>query len=60
MKDDKLVCNCTRMTVADIREAIKKGASDFEGVQEATRVSSVCGRCREYAENVVKGILDGE
>lgn len=60
MQDDKLVCNCVGVTVGDIREAIKKGAADFDEVQEATGVSSVCGQCREYAENVVKAILDGE
>lgn len=60
MQEDKLVCNCVGVTVADIREAIKKGASNFGEVQEATGVSSVCGECREYAENVVKEILDGE
>lgn len=60
MQEDKLVCNCVGVTVADIREAIKKGASNFDEVQEATGVSSVCGECREYAENVVKEILDGE
>lgn len=60
MKDDKIVCNCVGVTIGDIRKAIENGAADFDEVQEATGVSSVCGSCREYAENVVKAILDGE
>ncbi len=60
MNDDKIVCTCMGVTVGDIREAIENGASDFEEVQETTGVSDVCGQCRDYAENVVKAILDGE
>lgn len=60
MNDDKLVCGCTGVTVGDIRRAIENGASDFDEVQEVSAVSTVCGRCRDYAENVVKAILDGE
>lgn len=48
------------VTIGDIRAAIENGAKDFDEVQEITGVSSVCGRCRDYAENVVKAILDGE
>lgn len=58
MENEKLVCNCTGVTVGDIRKAIENGASDFSEVQKATAVSSVCGRCRNYAENVVKTILE--
>lgn len=60
MNDDKIVCTCMGVTVGDIREAIENGASDFEEVQETTGVSDVCGQCRDYAENVVKAILEGE
>lgn len=58
MKDEKLVCNCTGITIGDIRKAIENGASDFDEVQSVTAVSSVCGQCRDYAENVVKEILE--
>ena len=57
MQDEKIVCNCTGVTIGDIREAINKGAASFDEVQEVTGVSSVCGACLEYAENVVKEIL---
>lgn len=60
MQEDKLVCSCVGVIVADIRTAIENGAKDFDAVQEATGVSSVCGACREYAENVVEAILNGE
>ncbi|MDY3972098.1 MAG: (2Fe-2S)-binding protein [Clostridia bacterium] len=60
MNNDKTVCDCMGVTIGDIRAAIENGAKDFDEVQEITGVSSVCGRCRDYAENVVKAILDGE
>lgn len=60
MNDEKLVCNCTGVTVGDIRKAVADGAKTFEELQDATGVSTVCGSCREYAENVFKAIVDGE
>ncbi len=60
MDDTKTVCNCTGVTIGDIRQAIENGASNFDEVQEMTAVSTVCGQCRDYAENVVKAILEGE
>ncbi len=60
MNDEKIVCNCTGVTIGDIRAAIENGASTFDEVQEVTGVSSVCGQCLDYAQNVVKSILDGE
>lgn len=57
MNDEKLVCNCTGITVGDIRKAIENGARDFEAVQEATGASTVCGGCIDYAQNVAKEIL---
>lgn len=60
MKDDKIVCSCMNVTVGDIRRAIKDGARSFEEVSDMTGASTVCGRCREYAENVFSAIMDGE
>lgn len=60
MRDDKIVCSCMGVTVGDIREAVKNGASDFREVQEMTSAAAVCGKCLDYAENVVKAILEGE
>lgn len=60
MDDTKLVCNCTGVTVGDIREAVQNGAKTFDELQEATGVSTVCGQCRDYAENVFNAIMEGE
>lgn len=60
MNDDKTVCGCMGVTIGDIRSAIENGAADFDEIQEVTGAASVCGHCRDYAENVVKAILDGE
>lgn len=58
MNDEKLVCNCTGVTVGDIRKAVENGAGDFDAVQEVTGVSTVCGGCIDYAKNVVNEILN--
>ena len=58
MKDEKLVCNCTGVTIGDIRKAIENGARDFDAVQQATAVSTVCGGCMDHAKNVVNEILN--
>lgn len=60
MNDEKIVCNCMNVTIGDIRNAIRDGAKNFEEVQEITGAGTVCGSCAEYAENVVREILDGE
>jgi bacterioferritin-associated ferredoxin len=60
VKDEKIVCPCMGITVGDIRKAVSNGAADFNDVSEMIGISSVCGRCRDYAENVVNAVLDGE
>ncbi|MCH5210214.1 MAG: (2Fe-2S)-binding protein [Oscillospiraceae bacterium] len=60
MDENETVCPCLNLTVGDIRAAIENGAKDFAAVEEATGVASVCGACRDYAEEVVNSIINGK
>lgn len=57
MSNDTIICNCYGITVEDIKNAIKNGATSFEEVQEVTGVGTGCGVCLNNAENLVKDLL---
>lgn len=59
MNDEEIVCNCTSVTVRDIKDAIENGAKSFEEVQEATHVSTVCGGCEDDVRALVEELLEG-
>jgi len=46
-KKIKVVCECMNVTDHDIEEAVREGATDFHTLQERTKVSTVCGECKE-------------
>lgn len=50
------VCICNRLRESEIRSLAEEGMS-FEDIQALTNLSSVCGSCREFAEEVVSGAL---
>jgi bacterioferritin-associated ferredoxin len=59
MDDNEIVCQCTSVTVKDIKDAIENGAKSFEEVQEATQVSTVCGGCEDDVKALVEELLEG-
>ena len=54
MNPDKIVCYCNKVTNAMIKDAVNKGASTLEEVQEATSAGTVCGKCRDNIQNLIK------
>lgn len=40
----EIICGCMHVSMAEIREAIRRGANDFEGVKQRTHVGM--GRCQ--------------
>lgn len=46
----RTVCQCMNVTDHDIEEAVLEGARTFYELQEHTKISTVCGLCREDAE----------
>jgi nitrogen fixation NifU-like protein len=43
------ICHCLSITDKDIEEAFHHGARTWEALQEATKIGSVCGGCKERA-----------
>lgn len=41
------LCYCLNITTKDIEEAYKAGATTWEGLQERTKIGTVCGSCKE-------------
>ncbi len=58
MQMEKTVCNCMAVTIDNIADAIKNGATTFEEVKKVTKVSCGCHRCEEYARNVTAELLE--
>lgn len=54
MNLNKIVCNCMEVTNGMIKEAVEKGASTLEEVQEATGAGTVCGACLDDVERLVE------
>ncbi len=47
----RTVCQCMNVTDHDIEEAVLEGARTFYELQEHTKISTVCGMCKEDAES---------
>lgn len=58
MKLDKIVCECTKIRVKDIVEAINQGAKTIDEIETITKASTCCGRCEEYFINVASDLLE--
>ena len=50
----RLVCECLNVTETDIQEAIMEGADTFEKLQEITKVSTGCGKCKPQVLQLLK------
>lgn len=46
----ELVCECLNVTDKEIEEEVLEGADSFEKLQERTKISTGCGKCRPKAE----------
>ena len=51
-EDVEVVCECLNITAEDIRMEVLEGAKDFNTLQERTKISSMCGNCRERAQEL--------
>ena len=47
-----LVCECVNVTDREIEEQVLEGADSFEQLQERTKISTGCGKCRPVAEQL--------
>lgn len=52
-EDAVVICTCLNITDKDIEEAVKAGAHDWQKLQEATKIGTVCGGCKTKAEELL-------
>jgi nitrogen fixation NifU-like protein len=49
------ICHCLAITDRDIENAWHAGAHNWEQLQKATKIGSVCGKCREKTLELLHG-----
>jgi len=49
------ICHCLGITDKDIEAAFHQGARTWEQLQQATKIGTVCGNCKEKAMELVHG-----
>ena len=52
------ICICNAVTESAIRECAGQGACSVDDLAAALGVGAGCGRCRECAVDVLRGVLD--
>ena len=50
------ICHCLGITDKDIENAFKNGSQSWEALQQATKIGTVCGRCKEKAMELIHGL----
>ncbi|MCL2759761.1 MAG: iron-sulfur cluster assembly scaffold protein [Treponema sp.] len=50
-----IICNCLGITDKDIETAFQNGARSWEQLQQATKIGTVCGGCKEKAVELLHG-----
>jgi nitrogen fixation NifU-like protein len=50
-----VVCHCLGITDKDIENAYHKGSSTWEQLQQATKIGTVCGKCKDTALELLHG-----
>lgn len=47
-------CKCKNVSIEDVVNAVKNGADTIEKVAEATKATTVCGRCKGIVANIIE------
>ena len=55
-EEASVICNCLGITDKDIEAAFHNGASTWEQLQQATKIGTVCGACKEKAAEFLHGL----
>ena len=50
-----VICHCLGITDKDIETAFQNGAKNWEQLQQATKIGTVCGSCKEKAVDLLHG-----
>lgn len=49
----RIICSCLNISDRDIEEAVKQGARDWNGLQDRTKIGTVCGGCKNTAMDLL-------
>ena len=52
----KEICHCIGITDRDIENAFRQGAHTWEQLQQATKIGTVCGQCKDEAMELLHGL----
>ena len=55
-EETSVICHCLGITDKDIEDAFQNGVRKWEQLQQATKIGTVCGSCREKAEELLHGL----
>jgi nitrogen fixation NifU-like protein len=50
------ICHCLGISDKDIENAFQKGACNWEQLQNATKIGTVCGNCKDKAMELLHGL----
>jgi nitrogen fixation NifU-like protein len=50
------ICHCLGITDKDIENAFQGGARNWEALQQATKIGTVCGKCKGQALELLHGL----
>lgn len=57
-EEARLVCQCMNVTDHEIEHAVLEGARTFYELQEMTKLGTVCGQCKEEAEELLRQYIE--
>jgi nitrogen fixation NifU-like protein len=55
-EEAKEICHCLGITDKDIENAFQNGARTWEQLQQATKMGTVCGKCKDEAMDMMHGL----
>jgi len=56
-EEEKEICHCLGITDNDIEKAFHQGARTWEALQQATKIGTVCGKCKDEAMELIHGLI---
>jgi nitrogen fixation NifU-like protein len=51
-----VICHCLGITDKDIEDAFQNNSRSWEALQQATKIGTVCGSCKEKAMELLHGL----
>ena len=55
-EEGSIICNCLGITDKDIENAYQNGAHSWEQLQQATKIGTGCGSCKDKAAALLHGL----